>query len=115
MTSDVLGSKSATQNPPSVTIQYPTGGEDLSGDKVTLEWTASDPDGDSLSYTVKYSRDGGSTWKALSRRIPDRGTMKQRTSAWQKQRNAADATVDWQFRAEEARINLKRLYPKIDD
>ena len=53
--------------------------------------------------------------QALSRRIPDRGTMKQRTSAWQKQRNAADATVDWQFRAEEARINLKRLYPKIDD
>jgi hypothetical protein len=41
--------------------------------------------------------------------------MKQRTSAWQKQRNAADATVDWQFTTEEARINLKRLYPKIDD
>ena len=52
--------------------------------------------------------------QALSRRIPDRGAMKQRTSAWQRQRNAADATVDWQFTPEEARIKLKRLYPKID-
>ena len=53
--------------------------------------------------------------QALSRRIPDREAIKQRTTAWQKQRNAADATVDWQFTSEEARIKLKRLYPKIDD
>lgn len=53
--------------------------------------------------------------QALSRRIPDRGTMEQRTTAWQEERNAADATVDWQFTTEEARIKLKRLYPKIDD
>ncbi|MCS3856601.1 hypothetical protein GGP78_003335, partial [Salinibacter ruber] len=26
----------------------------------------------------------------------------------------ADATVDWQFTTEEARVKLKRLYPKID-
>ena len=50
--------------------------------------------------------------QALSRRVPDRGTMERRTTAWQKQRNAADATVDWQFTTEEARIKLKRLYPK---
>jgi len=53
--------------------------------------------------------------QALSRRIPDREAIKQRTTAWQKQRNAVDANVDWQFTSEEARIKLKRLYPKIDD
>ena len=68
--SDVLGSKSASPNPPMVTVQYPNGGEDLSGDEVTLEWTADDPDGDSLSYTVKYSRNGGATWKALATSWP---------------------------------------------
>ena len=59
--------------------------------------------------------------QALSRRIPTREAMdtreamEQRTTAWQENRNATDATVDWQFRAEEARVKLKRLYPKIDD
>ena len=63
---DVLGSKSASPNPPSVTVQYPNGGEDLGSGEVTLQWTADDPDEDTLSYTVKYSRNGGSTWKALA-------------------------------------------------
>ena len=53
--------------------------------------------------------------QALSRRIPDRETMQRRTTAWQEERNAEEATVDWQFTTEEARIKLKRLYPKIDD
>jgi hypothetical protein len=53
--------------------------------------------------------------QALSRRIPDRETMQRRTTAWQEERNMAEATVDWQFTTEEARIKLKRLYPKIDD
>ena len=52
--------------------------------------------------------------QALSRRVPDRETMEKRTTAWHKQRNASDGTVDWQFTTEEARIKLKRLYPKIE-
>lgn len=53
--------------------------------------------------------------QALSRRIPDQRAMEQRTTAWQEERNAEEATVDWQFTSKEARNNLKRLYPKIDD
>lgn len=52
--------------------------------------------------------------QALSRRIPDRAAIERRTTAWQEDRNAAKATVDWQFTTEDARIKLKRLYPKID-
>ena len=53
--------------------------------------------------------------QALSRRIPNREAIKQRTNAWQQERNAADATIDWRFTCEDARGKLKRLYPKIDD
>lgn len=53
--------------------------------------------------------------QALSRRIPDRETMERVTRAWYKERNEAEATVDWQFTSEDARIKLKRLYPNIDD
>ncbi|MCS4039516.1 transposase [Salinibacter ruber] len=53
--------------------------------------------------------------QALSRRIPDRETIEQRTTAWQKQRNESEATVDWHFATEEARVKLRRLYPQIDE
>jgi transposase len=52
--------------------------------------------------------------QALGRRIPDIETMMQVTTAWYEKRNAAEASVDWQFTTEDARIKLKRLYPKID-
>lgn len=52
--------------------------------------------------------------QALSRRVPDRAAMETVTTAWADRRNEVDATVDWRFTTEEARIKLKRLYPKID-
>ena len=52
--------------------------------------------------------------QALSCRIPNREAMERRTMAWQERRNAAEATVDWQFTTNEARIKLKRLYPIIE-
>lgn len=53
--------------------------------------------------------------QALSRRIPDEAAMRRRVTAWQQQRNDAEATVDWQFTTDDARIKLRRLYPQIDD
>ena len=50
----------------------------------------------------------------VSRRVPDRTAMETATAAWYEKRNAADATVNWQFSTEDARIKLKRLYPQID-
>jgi hypothetical protein len=52
--------------------------------------------------------------QALGRRVPERAAMVQVTTAWPPGRNEADATVDRQFTTEDARIKLKRLYPKID-
>ncbi len=52
------------------------------------------------------------TRQCLDRRIPDKPTLMEETSAWQKARNGKDATIDWRFTAENARIKLKHLYPK---
>ncbi len=51
--------------------------------------------------------------QCLGRRIPDRDTLTTEVAAWEQTRNDAEATVDWHFTTEEARITLKSLYPSI--
>lgn len=60
-----LATRAASASPPTVTVTYPNGGETLSG-SVTATWSAADADGNSLTYAVQYSRDGGATWQALA-------------------------------------------------
>ena len=36
------------------------------------------------------------------------------TKAWERKRNGQQKSVDWQFTTEDARIKLKRLYPKFN-
>lgn len=49
--------------------------------------------------------------QCLDRRIPDEATLKQEVHAYQVRRNAAHATIDWQFSVSDARRKLHRLYP----
>lgn len=49
--------------------------------------------------------------QCLNRRIPDLDTMKREISAWENQRNAVQATVNWRFSVTDARVKLKNLYP----
>lgn len=51
--------------------------------------------------------------QCLSRRIANRETLAREVAAWEKRRNEAGGKVDWRFRNKDARIKLKRLYPKI--
>ena len=53
--------------------------------------------------------------QCLDRRIPDKVTLQAEVTAWQERRNATGGTVDWRFTTEDARIKLKRLYPKIQE
>ena len=46
------------------------------------------------------------------RRIPDRESLAEEAGAWEAERNAAECSIDWRFTAADARIKLKRLYPK---
>jgi len=51
--------------------------------------------------------------QCLSRRIPTKVKLEAEVSVWQETRNESEATVDWQFKTEDARIKLKKLYPSI--
>ena len=53
------------------------------------------------------------TRQCLSRRIPNIDLLKAELSAWEDERNATKATVDWQFKTSDARIKLKSLYPVL--
>ena len=49
--------------------------------------------------------------QCLDRRIPDEVTLTREIAAWEYQRNAEQATIDWRFSVSDARHKLKRLYP----
>lgn len=51
--------------------------------------------------------------QCLKRRIGDIDTMRKEVAAWTKERNEDSASIDWRFTTEDARIKLKRLYPKL--
>lgn len=52
--------------------------------------------------------------QCLDRRIGDIEALDREVQAWARSRNEACVRVDWQFRTSDARIKLKRLYPKIE-
>jgi hypothetical protein len=53
--------------------------------------------------------------QCLNRRIDNIEIMKEEVSAWQEDRNNKEATINWQFTNDKARLKLKRLYPTISD
>lgn len=53
--------------------------------------------------------------QCLNRRIDNIETIKSEVTAWQKHRNNKEATINWQFTNQHARIKLKKLYPTILD
>lgn len=63
---EILDQRSVSANPPQVSITDPVGSVEWpAGTTQTLSWSGSDPDGDSLSYSVLYSSDGGVGWQLL--------------------------------------------------
>jgi len=52
--------------------------------------------------------------QCLDRRIPDAATQVAEITAWNRDRNAAQKTIDWRFTTADARIKLKHLYPAIE-
>ena len=52
-------------NPPSVTILSPSGGEVWNGTR-TIAWSASDPDNDPLEYSVYYSVSSTGPWNLIA-------------------------------------------------
>jgi uncharacterized delta-60 repeat protein len=63
---DVLDTRQASGNSPTVNVTFPNGGEVLVGPSTTFTWTAADLDGEALTYTLEYSTDNGTTWETLA-------------------------------------------------
>jgi hypothetical protein len=63
--SQVLDTITQSSHPPTVSVTAPNGGETWSGTQM-ITWNASDPDGDSLSFTILYSPDDGATWYPIA-------------------------------------------------
>jgi len=76
----VLTTVTAGINPPSIELVSPNGGEALSSDPVEVDWNASDPDGDPLTYRVQFSRDGGTTWEAVTQNLETTSAMVPRSN-----------------------------------
>ena len=51
--------------------------------------------------------------QCLNRRIADMTTMQAEVAIWERDRNNSTRNIDWQFTTTDARIKLKRLYPKL--
>lgn len=51
--------------------------------------------------------------QCLDRRIADSAALEREIAAWQEARNAVQATINWQFTSADARVKLRRLYPRL--
>lgn len=51
--------------------------------------------------------------QCLNRRIDNMATIRREVKAWQQSRNNKKAKINWQFKTDDARVKLKRLYPTI--
>ncbi|MCC7361439.1 MAG: fibronectin type III domain-containing protein [Anaerolineales bacterium] len=61
----LLAQVQAGPTAPSVQVIEPNGGEGYT-DEVLVAWTASDEDGDPLTFSVEYSPDNGQTWEPVA-------------------------------------------------
>ena len=51
--------------------------------------------------------------QALGERVSDEAELREDVTAWESDRNNRFKGIDWQFQTADARIKLRRLYPKI--
>ena len=51
--------------------------------------------------------------QCLDRRIADMATLEREVLAWVQERNAKQATINWQFTQNKARDKFKRFYPNL--
>lgn len=54
------------------------------------------------------------TRQCFDDRVGSVAEVKRRIGAWQQDRDERQTGIDWQFTTTDARVKLKRLYPKIE-
>jgi hypothetical protein len=66
----LLAKLTASPAPPTLTLTTPNGGQNFTNGTVNIAWAGSDPNGDTLAYTVEYSADDGASWNPLALDLP---------------------------------------------
>jgi sugar lactone lactonase YvrE len=66
----LLAKLTASPAPPTLALTTPNGGQNFTNGTVNIAWAGSDPNGDTLAYTVEYSADDGTSWKPLALDLP---------------------------------------------
>jgi hypothetical protein len=61
---------------------------------------------------IEFSIFARQAWRGY---IPDEQTLKHNVQGLEAERNATQATVNWLFTSQDARVKLHRLYPSISD
>jgi hypothetical protein len=61
-----LAARLVSANAPEVTMLLPSSGQPLTGSRITVVWTARDRDGDTLTFTLLYSTNGGERWDPIA-------------------------------------------------
>lgn len=61
----ILDTRAASAHLPQVNITSHADGATLDGSNTTVQWSATDGDNDSLTATIQYSTDDGTTWQTL--------------------------------------------------
>ena len=64
--SSVLFEQDRSQSAPQVSVTSPAAGDTITAETVTMAWSATDGDGDALTYRVSYSADGGDSYETLA-------------------------------------------------
>jgi len=107
---------------PKIVLSAPTGGEIWKGAQ-TLKWTATDPDGDTLTYEVQYSGDGGRTWKPVGEKATSSAALPAPTATIRPGRASAEAALkryqeqletDTSLTAEQRKENYEKAKALID-
>jgi hypothetical protein len=61
---------------------------------------------------IEFSIFARQAWRGY---IPDEHTLRHNVQVLETERNATQATVNWLFTSQDARVKLHRLYPSIAD
>lgn len=69
-----IAKNAPSANAPEVSIEEPSGGE-VFEEPFAVTWSATDRDGDDLTFTVQYSRDAGETWEVVASDVLDRSAL----------------------------------------
>jgi hypothetical protein len=63
----VIDARDRSANPPTVEVTSPAPGAQIQqATPLVVDWTASDPDGDPLTFSILFSDTGGETWETLA-------------------------------------------------